>query len=128
MGADDISAAAKSLNLTDADVSSALQSGQTLADLAKSQNVDVQTLVDAMVAAEKAEIQADVDAGTITQAQADQQIASLTLHETDEVNGTFRAGPGGPGGRHGGPGQPPAGTTPSNGSTTPTTTTEVTSS
>ena len=103
MGSDDITAAATALGMTEADVTAALQNGQALADLAATQNVDVQTLIDAMVAAEKAEIQAQVDAGAITQAQADQQIANLTQHETDEVNGTFSGG--GPGG-HGRHGQP----------------------
>ena len=107
LGSDDITAAAKALGMTEADVTTALQGGQTLAQLAATKNVDVQTLIDAMVAAEKAEIQAKVDAGTITQAQADQQIADLTQHETDEVNGVM----GGPGGHHGhGPGDPSTGT------------------
>ena len=100
MGADDITSAAKALGMTEADVTSALESGQTLAQLAATKNVDVQTLIDAMVAAEKAEIQADLASGAITQAEADQQIANLTQHETDEVNGTFMGGgPGGPAAR-----------------------------
>ncbi len=124
MGSDDITAAAQVLGMSEADVTAALQNGQTLADLAAQQNVDSQTLIDAMVAAEKAEIQAKVDDGTITQDQADQMIANLTQHETDEVNGTFSgAGPGGHGGFHG---QPPANQAPTDGSSntpTPTTTT-----
>ena len=100
----------------------ALQGGQTIADVAAANNVAVQTVIDAMVAAEKAEIQADVDAGTITQAQADQKVADLTAHEIAEVNGTFAPGMGG----HGPHGQPPSGT--SNGSTTTIPTTTSTSS
>jgi hypothetical protein len=125
MGSDDITAAAQVLGMSEADVTAALQNGQTLADLAAQQNVDSQTLIDAMVAAEKAEIQAKVDDGTITQDQADQMIANLTQHETDEVNGTFSgAGPGGPGHHGGFHGQPPANQAPTDGSsTTPTTTT-----
>ena len=126
--ADDITAAAKAIGVTEAELTTALQGGQTIADVATSKGVDVQTVIDAMVAAEKTEIQADVDAGTITQAQADQRIADLTAHETDEVNGTFTPGMGGGPGRHG---QPPS--NPSNGSsdgssTTPSTTSTSTSS
>jgi len=66
MGADDITAAAKALGMTEADLTTALQGGQTIADVASSKSVAVQTVIDAMVAAEKAEIQAQVDAGTIS--------------------------------------------------------------
>ena len=119
MGADDVTAAAKALGMTEANVTSALQGGQTLAQVAASKNVGLQTLIDAMVAAEKAEIQAEVTAGTITQAQADQQIANLTQHETDEVNGV-NGGRGGHGGR---PNDGDADDSPnSSSSTTPTTT------
>jgi hypothetical protein len=123
-----IGSAGTALGMTEADVTSVLQGGQTLAQLAASKNVEVQTLVDAMVAAERAEIQADVDAGTITQAQADQQIANLTQHETDEVNGVMPArGPGFGGRGHGFNGQSPAGAS-SGSSTNPTTTSDATSS
>lgn len=61
---DDITAAANALGMTEADLTSALQGGQTLAQVAATENVDIQTLIDAMVKAEKTEIQAKVDAGT----------------------------------------------------------------
>jgi len=117
MGADDLTAAATVLGISEADVTTALQSGQTLAQIAAAQGVDVQKLIDAMVAAETAEIQAQVTDGTITQAQADAQVANLTQHETDEVNGVRPAG--GPGGgRHSGePEAAPSTTTPSTTST-----------
>jgi len=60
MGADDITAAAKALGMTEADLTTALQGGQAIADVASSKSVAVQTVIDAMVAAEKAEIQAQV--------------------------------------------------------------------
>ena len=132
MGADDITAAAKAIGVTEADLTTALQGGQTIADVAASKGVAVQTVIDAMVAAEKAEIQAQVDAGTITQAQADQRIADLTAHETAEVNGTFTPGMGGGPGRHG---QPPSNSSNGSGngssdgsSTTPSATSTSTSS
>ena len=132
MGADDVTSAAKALGMTEADLTTALQGGQTIADVASSKGVDVQTVIDAMVKAEKAEIQAQVDAGTITQAQADQRIADLTAHETAEVNGTFTPGMGGGPGRHG---QPPSNSSNGSGngssdgsSTTPSATSTSTSS
>ena len=94
-GADDLSAAATALGMTEADLSTALQGGQTLAQVAQTKNVDVNTLIDAMVAAETTEINAAVKAGTMTQAQADQRLTDLKAHETAEVNGTFRGGHGG---------------------------------
>ncbi len=116
-GADDVTAAAKVLGMTDADVTTALQSGKTLAALATDKGVDLQKVIDAMVAADKAEIAAAVTAGTMTQAQADQRIANLAAHVTDEVNGVA-GGPGGMGGGrgHGGHGPDGApGTAPSSG-------------
>ncbi len=109
-GADDVTAAAKVLGMTDADLTTALQSGKTLATIATAQGVTLQKVIDAIVAADKAEFAAAVKAGTMTQAQADERIANLAAHVTDEVNGVA-GGPGGPGGMggdggrgHGGPG------------------------
>ncbi len=122
--AEDLTAAAQALGMSEADLTTALQNGQSLADVASAQGVDVQNVIDAIVAADTAKIQADVDAGTITQAQADQRLANLTAHVTDMVNGVpGRGGPGGPGGpgapgRHG---QPPSDTSNNPSSTDSTT-------
>jgi hypothetical protein len=103
LDADDLTAAAKALGMTEADLSTALNSGKTAAAVAKEKGVAVQTVIDAIVAADKAEFAAAVKAGTMTQAQADQMTANLTAHVTDEVNGVA----GGPGhGPMGGPGAP----------------------
>lgn len=115
LDADDLTAAAKALGMTEADLTTALNSGKTAAAVAKEKSVDVAKVIDAVVASDKAEIAAAVKAGTMTQAQADQRLADLTTHVTAEVNGTGGGGPGGHGGRgHGGPdGQGgPDGTTP----------------
>lgn len=116
LDADDLTAAATALGMTEADLTTALESGKTAADVAADQGVDVQQVIDAIVASDKAEIDAAVKAGTMTQAQADQRLANLTQHVTDEVNGVA----GGPGGRgmHGGPGdQAPAASPSTSGST-----------
>ena len=100
LDADDLTAAAKALGMTEADLTAALNGGQTPAEIAKAKGVDLQKVIDAIVAVEKTEIAAAVKAGTMTQAQADERIANLAAHVTDEVNGVA-GGPGGPGGMGG---------------------------
>jgi hypothetical protein len=108
LDADDLTAAAKALGLTEADLTTALNSGKTAAAVAKEKGIDVQKVIDAIVAADKAELAAAVKAGTMTQAQADAMIANLSTHVTDEVNGVA-GGPGGKGDHgHGFDGQGPA--------------------
>jgi hypothetical protein len=99
----DIADAAAYLGLTEAQLTTALSGGKTLAQVADATSgKSASGLIDALVAAEKTEIAADVKAGRLTQAQADERLANLRAHETAEVNGTFRGhGPGGRG--HGGP-------------------------
>jgi len=103
----DASVAATAIGITEAQLNTALQSGQTVAAVAKAHSVTAQTVIDALVADGKTEIAAAVKAGTMTQAQADQELANLTQRATDQVNGTFGGGMGSFGGRgHGGPGGP----------------------
>ena len=110
----DDSVAAAAIGISEADLTSALQSGQSMAAVAKAHNVDPQKVIDALVADEEKEVADRVTAGEITQAQADQMKAGITQRITNRVNGT--APQGGPGHGHGhgfrgpgGPGQPPAG-------------------
>jgi hypothetical protein len=103
LGADNVTAAAQALGMTEADVTAALGGGQTLAQIATSKGAAIQTLIDALVAAETTEINAAVQAGTMTQAEADRRLADLVAHETAEVNGTFVGGGHGHDGGHGGP-------------------------
>lgn len=90
---EDLSVVAKAIGISDSDLLSALQNGKSIADVAKSKNVAVQTVIDALVASEKTEVQSMVTAGRITQAQADTMIANLTQRVTAMVNGTL-PGPG----------------------------------
>jgi hypothetical protein len=62
-----------------------------MADVAKANNVDVQKVIDALVADKNAELDAAVKAGTMTQAQADAEKAEATQFVTDQVNGTFHS-------------------------------------
>jgi hypothetical protein len=100
----DISVVAKAIGISEADLQTALDGGQTVAAVAKAHNVPVQTVIDALVADGQSELAADVTAGRLTQAQADAQKAQVTQRATDQVNGTMLGGPGGPMGGPGGPG------------------------
>jgi hypothetical protein len=88
----DTSVVAKAIGMTEADLISALQGGQTVAEVAKAKGVDVQKVIDALVADGMDELAAEVKAGTITQAQADAMKAEVTQRATDQVNGTLMGG------------------------------------
>ena len=93
----DTSVAAKAIGISESDLVTDLKNGQTMADIAKANNVDPQKVIDALVADGKQELAAAVTAGTLTQAQADSMQTDLTQRMTDQVNGAFPAHPGGPG-------------------------------
>ncbi len=57
-----------------------LQAGKTIADIATEQDVELSTVVDAVVATRQEALATAVTDGTITQAQADAQIALLTAN------------------------------------------------
>jgi len=94
-------AVAKALGLTPTEFFEALHGGKTLADIAKDQNVDLSKVQDAQKAAgldaAKKRIQQAVDAGKLTQAQAD---AMLKMMENGPMTG--RSGMGGMRGLRGG--------------------------
>lgn len=113
----DTSVAATAIGISEADLRSALSSGQTMAQVAKAHNVDVQKVIDALVADANTEIATALKNGTITQAQADAEKAQVTQRVTDQVNRTFRGGPGGRGDGDHGPGAP--GTGPSTNGSSP---------
>jgi len=100
-----LDAAAAYLGLSATELQTQLQSGKTLAEIAKAQGKTVDTLVAALVADEKKELDAAVAAGRLTQAQSDQLLANAKQRFTDFVNGTMPEG-----GPHHGFGPPPAGT------------------
>ncbi|HUZ81329.1 MAG TPA: hypothetical protein VMU73_03715, partial [Gaiellaceae bacterium] len=87
--ADDLAAAASYLGVTTQALTTDLQSGKTLAQVAAATSGKTATdLIAALVAHEQAEHAAAVAAGTLTQAQADAMKATLTQRYTDLVNGT----------------------------------------
>jgi hypothetical protein len=78
-------AAAKVLGISAEDLRTELRKGTTLAQLAKQQGKDVDTLVNALVAAAKDRLAASVKAGRITQAAATQIEKTLEQRVRDVV-------------------------------------------
>jgi hypothetical protein len=100
----DLKTAADSLGLSPAQLRTQLESGKTLADVAKAQGKSVDGLEQAIVAAAKTKLDAAVTDGHLTAKQRDALLARLQQHVGDLVNGKlferFAGPPHGPG--HGG--------------------------
>jgi len=105
-----LTTAAKAIGVSTTDLEAQLKSGKTLADVAKANNVDPNSVVAALVAELNTKIDADVASGKLTAEQGTARKATATQRVTDMVNNGPRhggkGGPGGMGGRgeHGGPG------------------------
>ena len=87
--------AANAIGISEDELRTALRSGQSIARVAESRNVDVQKVIDAMVGDVRKRVAEKVQSGDLTQAQADERLATLTERVTDMVNR-----PGGPGHGH----------------------------
>lgn len=84
-----LDAAATYLGLTEDQVKSELESGKTLAQVAKDHGKTVAGLVDALVSGVKTKLDDAVAAGRLTQSEADSMLAGLKQRITDFVNGRF---------------------------------------
>lgn len=78
--------AAQALGMTADELHTALKGGQTLAQVAESKGVNVQVVVDALVASATNHINEKVASGDITQAEADEKLANVTERVTERVN------------------------------------------
>lgn len=85
-GGPGLDAAATALGVTTDELRTAIDGGQTIAQVASDKGVDVQTVIDAMVADRKADLDEKVTSGDLTQEEADQKLADATTRITDEVN------------------------------------------
>ena len=81
-----LDAAATALGMTTEELRAQLDADTTIADVAKAKNVDVQKVIDAMVADAKAHLAQAVTDGRLTQAEADAKAAALTERITQHVN------------------------------------------
>lgn len=119
-GGADLSVAATTIGVTADELRTALESGQSIADVAKSKNVDPQAVIDAMVAAMNQRLADSVSSGKLTQEKADELAASATTRITDMVNGVVQPGGHGFGGMRPDRGTPPAAPSTSSSSSTTT--------
>ena len=103
-GGPGLDVAAQALGMTTDELHTALDGGQTLAQVASDKGVNVQVVVDALVASATNHINEEVTSGEITQAEADQKLADLSQRVTDRVNNPRPEG--GPRGGHGPKGAP----------------------
>jgi hypothetical protein len=81
-----LGAAATALGMDAQELKDALKGGQTLAQVAESKGVDVQVVIDALVAEATARIDAALAAGRIDAARADELKSNLTDRITTRVN------------------------------------------
>lgn len=94
-----VSVAAEKLGLTQPELVTELQAGQTIAQIAEAKGVALQTIVDAFLAPRQQALQAAVQAGRLTQAQADAMLAQMRARVQTRLTTAFTPGAGyGPGG------------------------------
>jgi polyhydroxyalkanoate synthesis regulator phasin len=110
------------LGVTAEELREAFGDGQTLADVAEAQGVDIQDVIDLKVSQVSDHLAQAVEDGRLTQAEADEKLAEATEKITEGVNeapgeGGFGRGPrrGGGFGPGGGPGFGPGGPAEGNG-------------
>ncbi len=94
-----LAAAATALGMTEQELGTQLRDGRTIAQVAQERGVDVQVVIDALVAEFKAHLDEEVASGEHPQAEADQKRATATARSTDLVNNGRPEGGRGPGGR-----------------------------
>ena len=95
--------AAKALGMTEAELKTELQAGKSIADVAKTKNVDLDKVIAALTAGFKAHLDEEVKSGEHTQAEADAKLAEFKTRVTTMVNTAGLPMHGGKGG-HGGHG------------------------
>jgi polyhydroxyalkanoate synthesis regulator phasin len=100
-GGNTMSVVSDKVGMTLTELMTAFQDGKSVADLAKDKGVDLQTIVDALVAQVKESLDKAVADGNITQKQADYQLEQYTTQVTEQLNGTWESGGRFGGGRHG---------------------------
>lgn len=96
----DLATAASYLGLSEAELRSQLEGGKTLAQIARDRSKSVDGLIQAIVDAKTAELDAAVAAGRLTATQKEAILRDLRQRITDRVNGAVPSfghrGPGGP--------------------------------
>jgi hypothetical protein len=84
-----VAVAAQVLGMDQATLVSTLNSGKTIADVAKDKGVALDKIVDAFVAERAEALKSAVAAGRMTQAQADTQLAAIRADVMAQLNAPF---------------------------------------
>jgi uncharacterized protein YidB (DUF937 family) len=84
-----IATVAEKLGMSQSELIQELQNGKTIAALAQEKGVDLNTIVDAVVASQQARLNALVQAGRLTQEQADALLALARSSVTDRLSQSF---------------------------------------
>ncbi len=84
-GCGDLETAATAIGVSVDDLRAAREDGQSIADVATANGVDPDTVVDAMVDAASDKIAEKVDAGELTQAEADEKLDGLAERISERV-------------------------------------------
>jgi hypothetical protein len=90
-----LDAAAEAIGITADELRTELEDGSTIAAVAEAHDVDVQTVIDALVAEATTRIDAAVADGTLEADRAEEMKANLVERITAHVNGEMRPGPDG---------------------------------
>jgi DNA-binding CsgD family transcriptional regulator len=81
-----VAEAATALGMTEAELTTELQAGKSIADVAKAKNVDLDKVIAALTASFKAHLDEEVASGEHTQAEADAKLAEFKTRVTTMVN------------------------------------------
>lgn len=81
-----LSTVATTLDMSEADLMSAVREGKSVAAIAKEQGVDLQKVIDAILAERKSQLDEAVANGTITQQRADLMLKNMTTNLPDQLN------------------------------------------
>ena len=90
-----LEAAARAIGISVEDLRTAVKGGDTVAEVAAANNVEVQTVIDALIADATTHLHQAVADGRLSEADAAERAADLSERITAMVNGTMS--PGGPG-------------------------------
>ena len=85
-----VATAAQVLGMTQADLVAALNTGKTIADVAKDKGVATDKIVDAFIAARKMALDQSVASGRLTQAQEDAMLAAMRTNATAQLSAAFQ--------------------------------------
>lgn len=91
-------AAATALGITEQELMTEMQAGKSIATLASEKSIDLETVKQAILTSAKTQMDEQVSAGSMTQAQADEKYTQLTTNIDEMLNRTgMGPGPGGQG-------------------------------